>query len=128
MCSKSGANFTLKPYCKEPRIHEILHIKCPIIGLIRFQMNNMEHRLSESVDICKRKQTWKYKLWKNRWTITSFILMVLLMVSLFLYGTLVGAGLCSASSWNPSYNAPCPKTFTFLPLINMASKTPRLTF
>lgn len=52
-CS-SGSRSNLEPYSKYPTVHEILHIKCPIIGLVRFQMNNMEHRLSDSVNMCQR--------------------------------------------------------------------------
>lgn len=146
MFSNSKHDFDI--YSRQATVHEILHIKCPIIGLIRFQMNNMEHRLSESFDMCQRfellidfnfkplpklvfsfrRKKLSYKLWKNRWTIISFILLMLLMMSLFLYGTLVGAGLCSAGSWGPSYNSPCPKTFTLFPLLNVASKSSRLPF
>ncbi|XP_018576357.1 uncharacterized protein LOC108914924 [Anoplophora glabripennis] len=123
-CTESRSS---ESYYQQPRIHEILHIKCPIIGLVRFQMNNMEYRLSESVDMVQRRKKWTYRLWRNRWTIISFIFMMLLMTSLFLYGTLVGAGLCSAGSWSPSYNSPCPKTFTFFPLLNTAT-SPRPPF
>ncbi|KAJ8967261.1 hypothetical protein NQ314_002989 [Rhamnusium bicolor] len=44
----------LKSYCEQPRIHEILHIKCPIIRLIRCQMDHMDNRLSDAFNICNR--------------------------------------------------------------------------
>ncbi|KAJ8967262.1 hypothetical protein NQ314_002990 [Rhamnusium bicolor] len=74
-----------------------------------------------------RRNKLTYKLWKNRWMIISIILMIFLMTSLFLYGTMVGAGLCSAASWTHSYNSPCPKTFYFFPGINLA-RSSRLPF
>ncbi|KAJ8939765.1 hypothetical protein NQ318_004179, partial [Aromia moschata] len=118
----------LEPYCKQPRIHEILHIKCPIIRLIKCQMEHMDHRLSQAYDLCQRKKTLSYKLWKHRWMIASLIIVMFLMICLFLYGTVVGAGLCSAASWPQAYNSPCPKIFPFLPGINLAKGSARLPF
>lgn len=117
----------LSPYNKS-RIDEILHIKCPIIRLVECQMNHMENRFAELSIHCKRKNSLSYRIWRTRWLIISCVLMILLMISLFLYGTLVGAGMCSAGAWQYSFNSPCPKTFSFLPGLNLARSTPILTF
>lgn len=123
--SNNNESFLSEDY--KSRIDEILHIKCPIIRLVECQMNHMESRFSEISTSCRRRNKWTYKLWMQRWLIVSCILMVLLMVLLFLYGTLVGAGMCSAGTWQYSFNSPCPKTFSFLPGFNLAS-THSLTF
>lgn len=110
------------------RIDEILHIKCPIIRLVECQMNHLESKFAELSNHCKRKNKWRYRIWRHRWLITCGILTILLMVSLFLYGTLVGAGMCSAGSWQYSFNSPCPKTFSFLPGLNLVRSSQILTF
>lgn len=110
------------------RIDEILHIKCPIIKLVECQMNHMESTFAELSNHCQRKNKWTYRLWRQRWLFISCILMLLLMTSLFLYGTLVGAGMCSAGAWQYSFNSPCPKTFSFLPGFNLARSSSILTF
>ncbi|KAJ8970988.1 hypothetical protein NQ317_004897 [Molorchus minor] len=124
LCLSRGRQ--LEPYCKQPRVHEILHIKCPIIRLVRCQMAHVECRLTDTIDNCQRRKKLSYKLWKNRWMILSLIFTLLLMISLFLYGTMVGAGLCSSTSWTNSYRPPCSKTLSFLPGINLveSSKLP----
>lgn len=126
--SPSTDSLQLEPYRKNPKFHEILHIKCPVIKLVHFQMVHVDTRLAETLSECKKRQTLSYKIWKSRWMLTSCLLTVILMGSLFLYGTLVGAGMCSAGQWSPSFNAPCPKTFSFLPGINLAKGPPLLAF
>ncbi|XP_057671874.1 uncharacterized protein LOC130903665 [Diorhabda carinulata] len=101
------------------RVEKILHCKCPIIGTVRYQMINAEQRIGETLDIIRRRKTFSYRFWKNRWAIISCLLMVLLMVFLFLYGTIVGAGLCSSSSLGISEGPPCTATFAFLRGINL---------
>lgn len=110
------------------RVNEILHIKCPIIRLVECQMNHMENKFAEITTNCLRKNQLSHKIWRLRWLIISCILMVFLMISLFLYGTLVGAGMCSAGTWQYSSNSPCPKTFSFLPGFNWAKSAHILTF
>ncbi|KAF7269168.1 hypothetical protein GWI33_017779 [Rhynchophorus ferrugineus] len=48
-------------------LDEIRHIKCPIIKLVRHQIESAELSLTDAFAICRR--SWKYKLWNNRWTI-----------------------------------------------------------
>nr|CAH7758273.1 unnamed protein product [Callosobruchus chinensis] len=101
-------------YCAQPNIHEIFHIKCPIICLIRCQIAHANDRFTELDENWRKRHTWSYKLWKYRWMLISWLLMSILMVSLFVYGTVVGAGLCANGGWkHSSYNYPCPKRFSF---------------
>ncbi|KAG5896533.1 hypothetical protein JTB14_020506 [Gonioctena quinquepunctata] len=118
----------LPPYHQNPRIHDILHLKCPVIRLVRCQMNHVDTRLDEAIEYCRKRNTLTGRLWRNRWFVISCILLFFLMMGLFVYGTMVGAGMCSGGIWHPSLNAPCPKIFSFLPGINLVRSSPVLTF
>ncbi|ENN71177.1 hypothetical protein D910_06586 [Dendroctonus ponderosae] len=99
---------------------EIRHIKCPIIKLVKRQIESAEQNITNSLGICERKGSWKNKLWRYRWTMLKWLVTLLVMISLFVYGALLGAGLCSCSV--SQHSLPCAGTFSLIPGLNFAKR------
>ncbi|XP_060523054.1 uncharacterized protein LOC132700019 [Cylas formicarius] len=108
------------PQTKQQDIAQIKHLKCPIIKLIRNQMELAERQFCEAYSRCQKKKSLRYRLWENRWSLLKWIMVLLMMVSLFVYGALIGAGLCACSV--ARHNLPCAKTLSFLPGFQIASR------
>ncbi|CAG9773953.1 unnamed protein product [Ceutorhynchus assimilis] len=94
---------------------EIRHIKCPIIKLVKRQIENSDNVFCVRA---ARNKSLSQQIWKHRWTIVQWLVVFLVMVCLFFFGAMLGAGICSCNL--SQHSLPCTGMFSFFPGFNIA--------